>query len=149
MLSTKPYLIRAIYEWCEDQDFTPHLSVQVDEHTRVPRSFVRNGQIILNISSTATHQLMLGNDEISFQARFNAASFPVVIPVDAVIAVFAMENRQGLVFKPGTIGETEDEAGDEAEDEAGEEAASEKVDAGGTADGKTSPRRGGHLTRIK
>jgi stringent starvation protein B len=99
MSSTKPYLIRAIYEWCSDEGLTPYLAVQVDERTRVPREFVRDGQIVLNISATATHQMMMGNDEITFQARFNGASFPVLVPIDVVTAVYAKENGQGMAFE--------------------------------------------------
>lgn len=140
MTSTKPYLIRAIYEWCADAGFTPYLAVLVDERTRVPREFVRDGQIVLNIGAEATHQMTLGNDEITFQTRFNGASFPVVVPIDAVQAIYARENGQGMAF----------EASVTAPDEA-----PEKVGAGETAHGAAEPgpespaRRGGHLTRIK
>ena len=99
MFSTKPYLIRAIHEWCADEGFTPYLAVQVDARTRVPREFVRDGQIVLNVSAEATHQLMMGNEEITFQTRFNGASFPVVVPVDAVVAIYARENGQGMAFE--------------------------------------------------
>jgi stringent starvation protein B len=99
MLSTKPYLIRAIYEWCADQGFTPYLAVTVDGRTRVPREYVKDGQIVLNVASDATHQLQMGNDEITFQARFNGAAFPVFVPVDAVAAIYARENGQGMAFE--------------------------------------------------
>ena len=99
MLPTKPYLIRAIYEWCTDQGLTPYLSIQVDSQTRVPQEFVRDGQIVLNVSAEATQQLALGNEEISFQARFNGASFPVLVPVGSVAAIYARENGQGIAFE--------------------------------------------------
>jgi len=99
MISTKPYLVRAIFEWCVDQGFTPYLTATVDANTRVPREHVRDGQITLNIGAEATHQLILGNDEITFQARFNGVSFPVVVPIDAVAAIFARENGQGMAFE--------------------------------------------------
>ena len=89
MLSTKPYLIRAIHEWCSDQGFTPYLSVKVDATTRVPREFVKDGEIVLNVGVEATHQLLLGNEEISFQARFGGKAFPVVVPIARVAAVYA------------------------------------------------------------
>jgi len=99
VISTKPYLIRAIFEWCADQGFVPYLTVTVDAKTRVPREHVKEGQITLNIGPEATHQLMMGNEEITFQARFNGAAFPVAVPVDAVAAIFARENGQGMAFE--------------------------------------------------
>ena len=99
MLSTKPYLMRAIFEWCADQGFTPYIAVTVDARTRVPREFVRDGQIVLNIGGDATHQLQMGNEEITFQARFNGVAFPVLVPVDAVSAIYARENGQGMAFE--------------------------------------------------
>lgn len=99
MISTKPYLVRAIFEWCVDQGFTPYLTASVDADTRVPREHVKDGQITLNIGPEATHQLILGNEEITFQARFNGAAFPVVVPMAAVAAIFARENGQGMAFE--------------------------------------------------
>jgi stringent starvation protein B len=87
MKSTKPYLIRAIHEWCADQGFTPYLAVKVDATTRVPREFVKDGEIVLNVGVEATHQLMMGNEEISFQARFGGKAFPVVVPIERVAAM--------------------------------------------------------------
>lgn len=99
MTSTKPYLIRAIWEWCGDQGFTPYVAVEVDSRTQVPKEFVRDGQIVLNLGAEATHMLDLGNTEISFQARFNGVPFPVRIPVDRVAAIYARENGQGMGFE--------------------------------------------------
>lgn len=99
MLSTKPYLIRAIHEWCSDQGYTPYLSVRVDAATRVPREYVKDGEIVLNVGGEATHQLSLGNEEITFQARFGGRSFPVVVPVDRVVAIYARENGDGMAFE--------------------------------------------------
>ncbi|MGE5468687.1 MAG: ClpXP protease specificity-enhancing factor [Ignavibacteria bacterium] len=104
MISTKPYLVRAIYEWCIDQGFVPYLTVAVDERTRVPREHVRDGQITLNIGPEASHQLMMGNEEITFQARFNGAAFAVSVPVNAVAAIFARENGMGMSFEVGPAG---------------------------------------------
>ncbi len=98
LLSTKPYLIRAIHEWCLDQGFTPYLQVVVDSRSRVPREHVRDGQIVLNVGTSATNQLILGNDEIQFQARFNGSVFSILVPVDAVAAIYARENGQGMAF---------------------------------------------------
>lgn len=100
MVSTKPYFLRAVFEWCVNQGFTPYLTVAVDSRTRVPREYVRDGQIVLNIGPDASHQLLIGNDEITFQARFNGVAFPVAVPVDAVAAIYAKENGQGMAFEP-------------------------------------------------
>jgi stringent starvation protein B len=96
--STKPYLIRAIHEWCSDSNFTPYLSVKVDANTRVPAEYVKNGEIVLNVSYDATHRLTIGNDVVQFSARFNGVSRECSIPVDAVLGIFARENGQGLFF---------------------------------------------------
>ena len=96
--STKPYLIRAIYEWCSDSGLTPYLSVKVDAQTRVPMEFVKDGEIVLNISEDAAHRLTLGNEVIQFAARFSGVSRECSIPVATVTGIFARENGQGLFF---------------------------------------------------
>ena len=96
--STKPYLIRAIHEWCSDSNLTPYLSVQVDANTRVPAEHVKNGEIVLNVAYDATHRLTIGNELIQFAARFNGASRECTIPIEAVTGIFAKENGQGLFF---------------------------------------------------
>jgi stringent starvation protein B len=96
--STKPYLIRAIHEWCADSNFTPYLSVKVDANTRVPMEFVKNGEIVLNLSYDATHRLTIGDDAVQFSARFNGVSRECSVPVEAVLGIFARENGQGLFF---------------------------------------------------
>ena len=98
--STKPYLIRAIYEWCSDSSLTPYLSVKVDARTRVPVEFVKNGEIVLNISADAAHRLTVGNEAIQFSARFSGVSRECSVHIDAVIGIFARENGQGLFFPP-------------------------------------------------
>ncbi len=98
--STKPYLIRAIYEWCSDNGYTPYLSVKVDAQTRVPNEFVKNGEIILNIRDDAVHHLTLGNDLIQFSARFDGVSREISVPVDSVQGIFAKETSQGVLFPP-------------------------------------------------
>ena len=95
---TTPYLIRAIWEWCGDNGYTPFLSVKVTEDTRVPQEFVRNGEIVLNLSSDATRNLKIGNDRVQFSARFGGVSREVSVPVNAVSGIFAKENGQGLAF---------------------------------------------------
>ncbi len=96
--STKPYLIRAIYEWCNDSGYTPLLAVHVDAHTRVPAEFVKNNEIVLNVSALATSQLQMGNETIEFQARFNGKARAIVVPVTNVAAIFARENGRGMAF---------------------------------------------------
>jgi stringent starvation protein B len=96
--STTPYLIRAIYEWCVDSGFTPYLAVRAGERTRVPLEYVRNGEIVLNISTDATRDLTIGNDLIQFSARFNGISQEISVPMDCVAGIFAKENGQGLAF---------------------------------------------------
>ncbi|HEU0203450.1 MAG TPA: ClpXP protease specificity-enhancing factor [Burkholderiaceae bacterium] len=97
-VSTKPYLIRAIYDWCTDSGFTPYLAVAVDETVRVPFEFVKNGEIVLNVSALATNRLKIGNDAVEFQARFGGVPREVHIPIARVIAVYARENGQGMAF---------------------------------------------------
>ncbi len=96
--STKPYLIRAIYEWCNDNGFTPYLAVAVDERTQVPREYVKGGEIVLNVSPMATNRLSLGNDLIAFQARFGGVARELSIPVENVSAIYARENGHGMAF---------------------------------------------------
>jgi stringent starvation protein B len=96
--STKPYLIRAIYEWCNDNGFTPYLAVAVDEHTQVPREHVKAGEIVLNVSPTATNRLLLGNDRVTFQARFGGQARELSIPIENVSAIYARENGHGMAF---------------------------------------------------
>ena len=98
--SSKPYLVRAIHEWCSDSNYTPYLSVRVDANTRVPLEYVKNGEIVLNVSYDATHRLTIGNDLIQFTARFNGVSRECSIPIDAVLGIFARENGQGMFFQP-------------------------------------------------
>jgi stringent starvation protein B len=97
-VSTKPYFIRAIYEWCSDCGYTPYLSVRVDEKTRVPMEYVKNGEIVLNVSLNATRNLTINNELIQFSARFNGVSREVNIPVERVQGIFARENGQGAFF---------------------------------------------------
>jgi|SRR5690554_4343355 len=100
LTSTKPYLIRAIHEWCTDNGLTPHLMVSVDEGTRVPMAYVRDGEIVLNINYSAIKDLMIANDAITFSARFGGVANELYIPMCAVRGVFARENGQGMFFQP-------------------------------------------------
>ncbi len=96
--STRPYLIRALYEWCTDNGYTPHIAVRVDSSVQVPQEFVKNGEIVLNIGLDATSALKLGNDYIEFKARFGGTAREIVVPVDRVIAIYSRENGQGMAF---------------------------------------------------
>jgi stringent starvation protein B len=96
--STRPYLIRALYEWCTDNGFTPYVAVMVDDSVQVPREYVKDGEIVLNISFDATSSLKLGNDFIEFKARFAGVAREIMVPVNRVIAVYARETGQGMAF---------------------------------------------------
>lgn len=97
--STKPYLLRALYEWCVDNGLTPYLSVIVDAQTRVPMEYVRDGEIVLNIGPLATSRLHMGNETIECTARFSGSARELLIPVNAVAAIYARENGQGMSFE--------------------------------------------------
>ena len=103
--STRPYLIRALYEWCTDNGFTPYVAVQVDHTVQVPREFVKNGEIVLDISFGATSSLKLDNDFIAFKARFGGIAREIVVPIGRVVAIYASENGEGMAFPPPTEAE--------------------------------------------
>lgn len=98
--STRPYLIRALHEWCVDHGFSPYIAVQVDASVQVPMEFVQHGEIVLNVSFDATSSLRLGNDFIEFKARFGGIAREIVVPVSHVVAIYARENGQGMAFPP-------------------------------------------------
>jgi stringent starvation protein B len=100
--SAKPYLVRAICEWCSDNGLTPYLAVKVSPQTRVPPSFVKNGEIVLNISPSATRKLTIDNEWIQFAARFNGVSQEVAVPMSAVSGIFAKETGYGFAFAMAT-----------------------------------------------
>jgi stringent starvation protein B len=102
--STRPYLIRALYEWCTDNGFTPYVAVLVDESVQVPREYVKDGEIVLNISFDATSALKLGNDFIEFKARFAGTAREILVPISRVIAIYARENGQGMAFPSPVAG---------------------------------------------
>ena len=101
--STRPYLIRALYEWCTDNSLTPYVAVVVDETVRVPNEYVKDGEIVLNISFDATSALKLGNEYIEFKARFAGTAREIMVPIDRVIAIYARENGQGMSFPMGSM----------------------------------------------
>ena len=96
--STKPYLVRALYDWCVDNGFTPHLAVWVNNHTQVPRQYVQDEQIILNISPSACKGLLIDNEWVHFEARFGGKAEDIWIPVGHVMGIFARENNVGMGF---------------------------------------------------
>ena len=96
--STRPYLIRAIHEWCTDNGFTPHLVVSVNEQVQVPIEHVKEGEIVLNVGLEATSALNLGSEFIDFKGRFAGIARDILVPVDRVSAIYARENGQGMSF---------------------------------------------------
>ncbi len=96
--STRPYLLRALHDWCTDNGFTPYIAVHVDETVQVPREHVKNNEIVLNVGFEATSGLKLGNEAVEFRARFGGVSRDIVVPVDHVVAIYARENGQGMAF---------------------------------------------------
>ena len=136
--STRPYLIRALYEWCMDNGFTPYLAVVADDSVQVPREFVKDGEIVLNVSPDATSGLLLGNELIEFKARFGGVAREILVPVSRVIAIYARENGQGMAF-PAPVAST-DTAGSKP-------AASESPSADATPPTVSAPRP--QLKRIK
>ena len=96
--STRPYLIRALHDWCTDNGFTPYLAVYVSGSVQVPMEYVKNNEIVLNVGFEATSGLQMGNEFIEFKARFGGVSREIVVPVDHVVAIYARENGQGMAF---------------------------------------------------
>jgi stringent starvation protein B len=157
-ISTKPYLLRAIYEWCTDNGYTPYLAAMVDAHTRVPREFVKNGEIVLNISFTATSGLKMDNDSINFHARFGGVSRDISVPVENVVAIYARENGQGMAFEVAKLPVSDDDSG--SQELSAPALSAVPAPAGESADANVStdpddnsnpPKKGGRptLTRIK
>jgi stringent starvation protein B len=100
--STRPYLIRALHDWCTDNGFTPYVAVFVDGSVQVPNEYVKNNEIVLNVGFEATTALKLGNESIEFKARFGGTSRDIMVPIDHVIAIYARENGQGMAFPAPT-----------------------------------------------
>ena len=156
-VSTKPYLLRAIYEWCTDNGYTPHIAVVVDASTRVPVQFVKDGEVVLNISFEATSGLKMDNDFINFSARFGGVSRDISVPVENVIAIYARENGQGMAFEAPSVlavGDTEDAPESAPAPGLASVPTAEKNDAGSKPapdDEPEPPKKGGRpvLTRIK
>ena len=96
--STRPYLIRALHDWCTDNGFTPYIAVFVDASVQVPQEYVKNNEIVLNVGFEATSAMKLGNERIEFKARFGGTAREISVPIDHVIAIYARENGQGMAF---------------------------------------------------
>jgi stringent starvation protein B len=96
--ATRPYLLRALHEWCTDNGYTPYLAVVVDETVQVPMEYVKNGEIVLNVGYDATAGMTLGNEFIEFKARFGGVPREIIVPVNRVMAIYARENGQGMSF---------------------------------------------------
>ena len=97
-VATKPYLLRALYEWCVDNGYTPHVAVKVDSKTQVPSEYVKNGEITLNVSPSAVHKLQMGNELIEFSARFAGVARQISVPIANVYAIYARETGHGMTF---------------------------------------------------
>jgi stringent starvation protein B len=113
-IPTKPYLLRALYEWCVDNGYTPHLAVKVDSRTQVPQEYVKNGEITLNVSPNAVHKLQMGNELVEFSARFGGVARQISVPITGVYALYARETGHGMTFdvegsKPGLQSKAEAE----------------------------------------
>ena len=155
-ISTKPYLLRALYEWCTDNGYTPHIAVRVDNRTRVPRQFVRDGEIVLNISFEATSQLQMGNELIEFHARFSGKSHKIEVPVANVLAIYARENGQGMAFPvdapaqadAGPVLSSEEVPGDDAQEVHEAPAAADEAPAPDAGDDGAKAGKG-HLKIVK
>ena len=132
--STRPYLIRALHDWCTDNGFTPYIAVFVDDAVQVPREYVKNNEIVLNVGFEATSALKLGNEFIEFKARFGGTAREIMVPVDHVIAIYARENGQGMAFPMPT-------------ERAGRRAPSGEADAAGR--GRRRRARGPRLAAAK
>ncbi|MCC7326703.1 MAG: ClpXP protease specificity-enhancing factor [Burkholderiales bacterium] len=146
--SAKPYLIRAICEWCGDNALTPYLAVKVNAETRVPAAFVKNGEIVLNLSTTATRKLTIDNEWIQFTARFNGSSQEVAVPIGAVSGIFAKETGYGFAFASAQD-PVASLAAATAPQEAGELAAMKDDKSGNGKAGAKRKSRPSHLQIIK
>ena len=160
--STRPYLLRALFEWCTDNGLTPHIAVRVDRSTQVPMEFVRDGQIVLNISYDATSGLLIGNEYVEFKARFGGQPREIMVPVANVMAIYARETGQGMAFPPVVDDDAPSMEDAEPDMESDEEPSAERVvqlvpvkaeaEASGEDDApRTPPPAGGRpaLKRVK
>ena len=97
-ITQKPYILRALFEWCVDNGYTPHIAVKVDSRTQVPAEYVKGGEIILNISPNAVHKLQMGNETVEFSARFGGVARQISLPIANIYALYARETGHGMTF---------------------------------------------------
>ena len=142
LIPTKPYMIRAIHEWCVDNGLTPHLLVTVSAQCRVPKAYIKDGEIVLNLNYSATKDLHMDNEAIVFSARFGGVSQNLYVPIDAVKGIFARENSQGMFFEPALQANSHAVAGDAVLDDNSEPNAKQKSSA-------TSAKKKPTLTIVK
>ena len=169
--STKPYLLRAIYEWCTDNGYTPYIAAVVTSRSQVPLEFVKNGEIVLNVSFEATSHLKMDNDAVHFHARFGGVSRELYVPMENVLAIYARENGQGMAFEVNKAALLETpESGKSAADKpapaaglssvpkavleltpASKKSPPEPISASGSSEPPEPPKKGGKptLTRVK
>lgn len=153
-VSTQPYLIRAIHEWCVDQGFTPYVVVQVDGDVVVPQGYARDGQIVLNLAPDATHRLSIGDEGIGFQARFGGVAHDLWLPYPNVLAIYARENGRGLAFSQGLAFELNPNVESGADETPADEAevdieAEEQVDPPQPLPPDEPPPKGGRSGHLK
>jgi len=129
MNSSRPYLVRSLYEWIVDNDCTPHMLVNADyPAVQVPQGFASDGQIVLNISPSAVRNLHMDNEAVSFEGRFSGVAHTLYVPVAAILGIYARENGQGMVFElePALMGDDDAEVefdelpGDDSPDDGGQ-----------------------------
>lgn len=142
MTPKRPYILRALYEWLVENSLTPHLVVDAEyPYVEVPRQFVQDGQIVLNVLPDAIQGLVMGNDEVSFRTRFNGQDQKIVLPIGAILAIYARENGAGTIFEPedALVAEVADQNGEQDTSNT-ENSASEKTE---------KPKKGPTLTVVK
>ncbi|MDO9095648.1 MAG: ClpXP protease specificity-enhancing factor [Rubrivivax sp.] len=137
--STRPYLLRALHDWCTDNGFTPYVAVHVAAGVQVPMEYVKNNEIVLNVSFEATSGLQLGNEFIEFKARFGGVTREIIVPVDHVVAIYARENGQGMAFPVPTGAPGAGAPGSEPPGPRGLRLASSEPAAGSEASGPVVP----------
>jgi stringent starvation protein B len=142
--STRPYLIRALYEWCTDNGWTPYIAVLADDTVLVPREYVQNGEIVLNIGGDATSGLKLGNEFVEFKARFAGVAREIMVPIDRILAIYARENGQGMAFPVAVPADGDAESADDAPEQDAEPAVGSRnpiqlVPHGGAGDDDGAP----------
>jgi stringent starvation protein B len=143
--STRPYLIRALHDWCTDNGFTPYIAVHVGSGVQVPMEYVKNNEIVLNVGFEATSGLKLGNEFVEFKARFGGHSREILVPVDHVVAIYARENGQGMAFPVPTEAALAAAPTGTAEPEAAEPAATTGLRLATPRDGDDTPASGGDV----